>query len=78
MKITVDRQANVAYIRFREKRGTVEIIRLADDFLVDVDETGAVCGVELLSANEQVVVWDDGKLLVVDGVSGETREVNVA
>lgn len=63
MKITFDRQAGVAYIRFRERRGTVETIRLTDDFLVDVDETGAVCGVELLNANEQLVAGDECKLL---------------
>jgi len=78
MKLTYDPKANVAYIRFRERCGTVETIRLTDDFLVDVDETGAVCGVELLNANEQLVAGDDGKLLVVDGVSGETREMKVA
>lgn len=78
VKLTYDPRANVAYIRFRERQGAVETIRLTDDFLVDVDESGAVCGVELLNANEQIVAGDDGKLLVVDGVSGETHEVKVA
>jgi uncharacterized protein YuzE len=52
MKLTYDPKANVAYIRLREKQGDVETIRLTSDFLVDIDETGAVCGIELLSANE--------------------------
>jgi uncharacterized protein YuzE len=65
------RTVNVAYIRFRERRGVVEILQLTTDFNVDVDETGAVCGAELLNANEQLVAGDDGKLLFVNDESGE-------
>jgi uncharacterized protein YuzE len=65
MQLSYDPAANVAYIRSRERRGAVETIRLTADFLVDIDESGAVCGVELLNAKEQVMAVDDG-----NGVAG--------
>ena len=63
MQITHDPKANIAYIRLRERQGTVETIRLTEDFLVDIDETGTVCGVELLNANEQSAREDKAPLL---------------
>lgn len=78
MKLSYDPAANVAYIRFRERRGDVETIRLTDDFLFDIDETGAVCGVELLNANEQLKAADDGKLVVLDALGGQVGELKVA
>lgn len=77
MKLTDDPKANVAYIRFRERTGAVATIRLTDDCPVDVDDSGAACGLELLNANEQMVEGDNGKLLVVDSFSCETREVKM-
>lgn len=76
MQITHDPSANVAYIRLRESRGPVETLRITSDFLVDLDETGAVCGIELLNANEQLVAGDDGRVTfsnTASGVSGEWR-----
>lgn len=52
MKLTYDPSANVAYVRLREWQGDVETIELTADFLVDLDETGAVCGIELLNPND--------------------------
>lgn len=78
MQFSYDAAANVAYIRFRGQRGEVETIRLTDDFLVDIDATGAVCGVELLNANEQLRAGDDGKLVVLDALGGQVGELKVA
>ncbi len=78
MKLSYDPKANVAYIRFREKQGDVETIELTSDFLVDIDETGAVCGIELLNANEQLTAGDDGKLVFVNQLNGEQGELKVA
>ena len=64
MKLSYDPKANVAYIRLREREGEVETIEVTSDFLVDIDATGAVCGIELLNANEQLIAGDDGKLRV--------------
>ena len=76
MQITHDPKANIAYIRFRDRQGTVETLRITSDFFVDVDETGTVCGVELLNANEQLIAGDDGRVTFAnlsDGTRGELR-----
>jgi len=78
MNVSYDPAANIAYIRFRARTGAVETIRVADDFLVDVDETGAVCGIELLDANAQLTQGDDGKLVLENALSGGRTELDVA
>jgi uncharacterized protein YuzE len=78
MKLSYDPTANAAYIRFREQQGDIETIQLTSDFLVDIDETGAVCGIELLNANEQLIAGDDGKLIFVNQLDGTQEELNVA
>ena len=78
MKLSYDPQANVAYIRLREREGAVETIEVTADFLVDIDATGAVCGIELLNANEQLIAGDDGKLVFVNQLNGEKGELKVA
>jgi len=78
MRLTYDPQANVAYIRLREKQGDVETIRITDDFLVDIDERGQVCGIELLDANEQLQGGDDGRFVFVNPLSGIETELKVA
>ena len=78
MRLTYDPDANVAYIRLRERRGDVETVELTSDFLVDIDETGAVCGIELLNAGEQLTQGDDGKLVFVNSVSGGGGALEVA
>jgi uncharacterized protein YuzE len=78
MKLSYDPSANVAYIRLRERQGDVETIQVTSDFLVDIDATGTVCGIELLNANEQLVAGDDGKLVFVNQLNGEQGELKVA
>lgn len=78
MQITHDPRANVAYIRLRERQGTVETLRITSDFLVDIDETGTVCGIELLNANEQLVAGDNGRVTFANLLDGTTGELRVA
>ncbi len=78
MKFSYDPKANVAYIRLRERQGEVETIQVTADFLVDIDATGAVCGIELLNANEQLIAGDDGKLVFVNQLTGGQEELRVA
>jgi uncharacterized protein YuzE len=78
MTLTFDPQADVAYIRLRERKGDVETIAVTSDFLVDIDATGAVCGIELLNANEQLAAGDDGRLVFVNQLNGEEGELKVA
>lgn len=78
MKLTYDPEANVGYVRLREKTGDVETIEITSDFLVDIDATGAVCGIELLNANYQLKAGDDGKFVFVNRLSGGQSELEVA
>ena len=75
MQITHDPRANIAYIRFRDRQGEVETLRITSDFLVDVDETGAVCGVELLNAHEQLIAGDDGRVTFANLSDGSKGKV---
>ncbi len=78
MQITHDPRANIAYIHLRTVQGTVETLRITSDFHVDVDETGAVCGIELLNAKEQLVAGDDGRLTFANLADGSVGEMRVA
>ncbi len=78
MRLTYDPDANVAYIRLREQRGDIETIQVTADFLVDIDTTGSVCGIELLNANEQLNGSDGGNVVFVNPLSGEETALKVA
>ena len=78
MHLTYDPKANVAYIRLRPAEGPVETLRITSDFLLDIDAAGAVCGIELLNANDQLIQGDDGKFVFVNQGDGETGELRVA
>ena len=78
MKLTHDPKANIAYIQFREREGDLETIKVTSDLFVDIDETGQVCGIELLDANAQLVSGHDGKLLYVNPLNGNSQELKVA
>ena len=71
MKLTYDRDHNIAYIRLRPKGGEVETIRVSDELNVDIAPDGSVYGIELLNANEQLRAADDGKLVLFDEVEGK-------
>jgi len=78
MRLTYDPDANVAYLRLREQQGDVETIEVTSDVLIDIDETGAVCGIELLNATDQLRAGDDGKLVFENPISGGRTELEVA
>lgn len=45
---------------------------------MDIDATGAVCGVELLNAAEQLKAADGGKLVVLNRLTGDHDDRAVA
>jgi len=71
MRFTYDPRYNIGYIRFCEKKGEVESIRISDELVVDVAPDGTVYGIELLNANEQLQREDTGELVVVNEATGE-------
>ena len=78
MKFTYDPRYNVAYIRLREKQTDgVETIRVSDDVVVDIAPDGALYGIELLNANEQLSHEDAGELIVVNEATGERTSLTL-
>jgi uncharacterized protein YuzE len=78
MKLTYDRDRNIAYLRLKPKGGEVETIRVSDELNVDLAPDGSVHGIELLNANDQLRAADDGRFVIVDPKSGEERSLKVA
>lgn len=55
MQLNYDLRRNIAYLRFREASDVeVETVRLSDELNVDLAPDGAIYGIELLNANEQL------------------------
>jgi uncharacterized protein YuzE len=71
MKLTYDRDRNIAYLRLRPKGTGVETIQVSDELNVDIAADGSVYGIELLNANEQLRAADEGKLVLVDQTAGK-------
>ena len=78
MKLTYDPRYNIAYIRFQEKGGELEAIRLSDEMVVDMAPDGTVYGIELLNANEQLRRDGLSRLLVENEATGEHSELELA
>ena len=78
MRFTYDPRYNIAYIRFQEKQTEVETIRISDELVVDMTPNGTIYGIELLNANEQLWREDTGRLLVINGATGECAELLLA
>lgn len=78
MQLTYDANANVAYLRVRERQGDIETVEVGGDVMVDIDESGRVCGIEFLNAREQIEQTDDGRFVLLNPISGETAELKVA
>jgi uncharacterized protein YuzE len=77
MKLTYDRDHNIAYLRLRPQGTDIETIRVSDELNVDLAPDGSVYGIELLNANEQLRVGDDGKLVLVDERDGRQVELSL-
>jgi uncharacterized protein YuzE len=75
MRLTYDRDRNIAYLRLRPKGTDVETIQVSDELNVDIAPDGSVYGIELLNANEQLRAADEGKLVLVDEAAGKEFEL---
>ncbi len=78
MRLTIDPETNVAYLRLRETIGEVTTVVVSDELNVDIGPDGTVCGIEFLDAAGQLIAGHDGKLVVVDESTGTTRELVLA
>lgn len=77
MKLTYDSRYNIAYLRFHEKTGTVNTMKISDELNIDMSPDGTVYGIELLNANEQILSEDAGNLVVVNESAGKTTELQL-
>ena len=75
MKLTYDPRHNIAYLRLHEKTKQVDTIRVSDEMNVDIAPDGTVYGIELLNANAQLEVEDDGNLVVINEALGQRQEL---
>jgi uncharacterized protein YuzE len=76
-KLTYDPRYNVAYLRLQERIAQVETLRVSDELNVDIAPDGTVYGLELLNANAQLRIQDQGKLIIVNEALGVSREVSL-
>lgn len=77
MKLTYDSRYNVAYLKFHDKTDNVETVQVSADINVDIDSDGRVYGIELLNANDQLLLQDGGKLVIVNEAGGKRKEVTL-
>ena len=61
MNISFDEQADALYIQFRQ--GSVnKTIKLQDGILMDIDDSGAIFGIEILDASVRLPLDSLGKI----------------
>ncbi len=77
MELSYDPKYNIAYLRFRPKAKGVESIKISDEVVVDIAPDGAVYGIELLNANEQLK-REGNVLSVINEATGEKMEVSLS
>ncbi len=77
MKLTYDSRYNIAYLRFHEKIGPVNTLKISDELNIDMSPDGIIYGIELLNANEQILSEDAGNLVVVNESAGKTTELQL-
>ncbi|BAZ16275.1 hypothetical protein NIES4071_81510 [Calothrix sp. NIES-4071] len=77
MKITYDPRFNIAYIYLREKTAQVETIQVSDEMNVDIAPDGTIYGIELLDANNQLGMDEQGKLTIVNEALGKSTEMKL-
>jgi uncharacterized protein YuzE len=78
VKFTYDPRYNIAYIRFREKHGDIDSVRISDELVIDMTPDGTLYGIELLNPNEQLRRDETEKLLIINEATGEHVEFPLA
>ena len=77
MKLTYDPKYNIGYIQFREKGADVETIRVSDELNIDLAPDGAIYGIELLNAREQLAGDKVKKFIMENASTGKTCELEL-
>ena len=77
MKLTYDPVHNIAYLQLREKKDTVDSIKISEELIVDIAKDGTVYGIELLNAQEQLQDKNSLHLLFINEATGEEKELTI-
>ena len=75
MRFTYDPKYNIAYLKLRNKTAEVHTLKVSDELNIDLASDGTIYGIELLNANEQIHRQDEGKILLINEVTGEKAEL---
>jgi uncharacterized protein YuzE len=75
MRISYDPKFNIAYIKFRTKRASVDTMPLSDEVNIDIAADGKVYGIELLNANAQLSSARQKQFLFLNESTG--KELNI-
>lgn len=78
MKLTYDPRYNIAYIKLREKNGTVNSIKISEELVIDMAADGSVYGIELLNAKEQLENKNSLHLQFINEATGEEKGFDIA
>lgn len=75
MDISYDPCYNIAYIRLRKKGPGVKTVKVGEEINVDLAPDGLVCGIELLNAEEQLMM--SRKISFTDESTGKAVELSL-
>lgn len=64
MKITYDKKADAAYIKLNDKAAYKVSQKVTDNVLVDYSKDGAVVGIEVLAASENMPLPTEAKIAI--------------
>ena len=76
MQLTYDSEANIAYIRLKNKTGKVRTVTVSNELNIDLASDGSVYGIEFLNANAQL--RNGNKITLINKVSGQKCELPIA
>jgi uncharacterized protein YuzE len=77
MKLTYDPRHNVAYICLREKPAQVETIHVSEELNIDLAPDGTIYGLELLNANSQLEIDQQGEVVLINERSGARAAIKL-
>jgi uncharacterized protein YuzE len=77
MRLNYDPKYNIAYLKFQDKSAKVHTLKVSDELNIDMASDGTIYGIELMNANEQIFRQDEGKLLLINAVTGERAEISL-
>jgi uncharacterized protein YuzE len=78
MTLTYDPRYNIAYIKLREKTTTVNSVKVSEEIVIDLGEDGAIYGIELLNAKEQLQDKNSLHLMFINEATGEEKKIEIA